>query len=187
MEKIIFENYPSTETPLNANNLNQLQDNVEEALSDLNEDIEESITEATEKNIITASLEQNTSISITRAWIYNKIPLDNEITNIGEKLTLSNNIVKIGTGVNHIKISGNIFARGIQGDLIGDIEKNSIETISIGYARTATTGQLIQVVFSPKIINVQENDEISLNIGSSATGTLETNAVGTYLTVEVVD
>ena len=29
MEKIIFENLPSTNTPINASNLNQLQTNVE--------------------------------------------------------------------------------------------------------------------------------------------------------------
>lgn len=32
MEKINFENLPSTNTPINANNLNQLQNNVEEAI-----------------------------------------------------------------------------------------------------------------------------------------------------------
>lgn len=32
MEKIVFENAPSTNTPINANNLNQLQANVEDAI-----------------------------------------------------------------------------------------------------------------------------------------------------------
>ena len=35
MEKINFENYPSTNSPINATNLNLLQDNVEDALSDV--------------------------------------------------------------------------------------------------------------------------------------------------------
>lgn len=34
MEKIIFEDYPSTNTPLNAENLNQIQENVEEAIEE---------------------------------------------------------------------------------------------------------------------------------------------------------
>ena len=34
MQKINFENYPSTNTPIDANNLNDLQDNVEEAIKD---------------------------------------------------------------------------------------------------------------------------------------------------------
>lgn len=33
MEKIVFENLPSTNTPINANNLNQLQTNVENAIN----------------------------------------------------------------------------------------------------------------------------------------------------------
>lgn len=33
MEKIIFEDLPSTNTPLNAENLNQIQENVEEAIN----------------------------------------------------------------------------------------------------------------------------------------------------------
>lgn len=35
MEKINFENLPSTNTPINATNLNQLQTNVENAIGDL--------------------------------------------------------------------------------------------------------------------------------------------------------
>lgn len=34
LEKINFKNYPDTSTPLNAENLNQMQDNMDEALSD---------------------------------------------------------------------------------------------------------------------------------------------------------
>ena len=34
MEKIIFKDYPDTTTPLSANNLNQMQTNVENAISD---------------------------------------------------------------------------------------------------------------------------------------------------------
>lgn len=33
MEKIIFQDYPSTETPLNAENLNQVQTNIENAIN----------------------------------------------------------------------------------------------------------------------------------------------------------
>lgn len=33
MEKIIFEDYPSTKTPISANNLNKIQDNAENAIN----------------------------------------------------------------------------------------------------------------------------------------------------------
>ena len=35
MEKIVFENLPSTKTPINAKNLNQLQENIENAMSSI--------------------------------------------------------------------------------------------------------------------------------------------------------
>lgn len=35
MEKIIFEDLPSTNTPLNAENLNKIQDNIEDAIQEL--------------------------------------------------------------------------------------------------------------------------------------------------------
>lgn len=37
MQKINFEDYPSTNTPIDADNLNDLQDNVEEAIEELKE------------------------------------------------------------------------------------------------------------------------------------------------------
>ena len=37
MEKIIFEDLPSTKTPINANNLNKIQENVENAINEVND------------------------------------------------------------------------------------------------------------------------------------------------------
>lgn len=42
MEKINFENKPSTDSPINADNLNLLQDNVEDAINNINFNISES-------------------------------------------------------------------------------------------------------------------------------------------------
>ena len=49
MEKIIFEDLPSTKTPLNANNLNKIQENVENAINDLNKNLDEEIVEVNKK------------------------------------------------------------------------------------------------------------------------------------------
>lgn len=38
MEKINFQNLPSTDTPINSTNLNQMQDNIEEAINIVKED-----------------------------------------------------------------------------------------------------------------------------------------------------
>ena len=42
MQKINFENKPSTNSPINADNLNLLQDNVEDAINNINFNISES-------------------------------------------------------------------------------------------------------------------------------------------------
>lgn len=39
MEKIIFEDLPSTNTPLNADNLNQIQENVENAIEEIRDNL----------------------------------------------------------------------------------------------------------------------------------------------------
>ena len=39
MQKINFENKPSTKSPINADNLNLLQDNVEDAIDEVSDDI----------------------------------------------------------------------------------------------------------------------------------------------------
>lgn len=38
MQKLIFEDYPSTNTPIDADNLNLMQDNVEEAINEIVEE-----------------------------------------------------------------------------------------------------------------------------------------------------
>lgn len=45
MEKIIFEDLPSTKTPLNAENLNKIQDSIEKEINEINEKNEYSIQE----------------------------------------------------------------------------------------------------------------------------------------------
>ena len=52
MEKIIFEDLPSTKTPLNAENLNQLQTNVENAINDVNKTIDNKMTYSTEEKVV---------------------------------------------------------------------------------------------------------------------------------------
>lgn len=51
MEKLIFEDLPSTNTPINSTNLNRLQDNVETAINNKVEDILESDSTTTAPSI----------------------------------------------------------------------------------------------------------------------------------------
>jgi hypothetical protein len=75
MQKITFKDYPDTTTPLNANNLNQMQTNVENAISENTRSIE------TIKNNITAIENDITSIN-------------SDITNLENDATSLENRVK---------------------------------------------------------------------------------------------
>lgn len=50
MEKIIFKDYPNTETLIDAENLNQLQDNVEEAITEVKNEIPTKVSELADAN-----------------------------------------------------------------------------------------------------------------------------------------
>lgn len=52
MEKIIFEDLPSTKTPLNAEILNQIQINMENAINELNKNLDNKFNYSTEEQII---------------------------------------------------------------------------------------------------------------------------------------
>lgn len=62
MEKIIFEDLPSTTTPLNAENLNQLQTNAENAINEVDEKINKYIVNHTFTNDTTKTVEFNVEI-----------------------------------------------------------------------------------------------------------------------------
>lgn len=58
MTKITFEDLPSTNTPLNASNLNTMQDNIEDAIPTIDSAVSTSSTNAVENQAITNYVEQ---------------------------------------------------------------------------------------------------------------------------------
>ena len=170
MKKIEFQDYPSTETPLNAENLNQMQDNMEEAIN--------------EKNYLVATA--NGAINLSGNT---DIPLS--ATNVvGTKLTLENGKVKIGTGVSKVRISGSIFMDITQqgsGYLWGRIAKNGSNVQ--GSIHPLVTGMgFVSASIPSKIIDVDENDLLHLNVDATgATGTVRNTEENTWLCVEVIE
>ena len=62
MEKIIFEDLPSTKTPLNAENLNKIQQNAENAINKVDEKINKYIVNHTFTNSTTNTIDFNVDI-----------------------------------------------------------------------------------------------------------------------------
>lgn len=112
MEKINFTNYPNTDKPINAENLNQMQNN-----------IENEIKESRLKSAILVALTENKSLTVSTAWSDITIPFNKVLRKIGDGfslntstgvITASENVknvkVTIGVKVNN-NISGNVYPR----------------------------------------------------------------------------
>ena len=112
MEKINFTNYPNADKPINAENLNQMQKN-----------IENEIKESRLKSAILVALSENKSLTVSTAWSDITIPFNKVLRKIGDgfslntstgTITASENVknvkVTIGVRVNN-NISGNVYPR----------------------------------------------------------------------------
>ena len=114
-----------------------------------------------------------------------KVPLSGIITN-SDKLTLSNNGIKIGAGISKILVSGNVFLQSSSNTsyLWTSIRKNTTE-ISIAIDNYNT--YFASTSHSPKLVDVKEGDIIYLWKIDDAGGTLRGANKNTYLTVEVIE
>lgn len=112
MEKINFTDYPNTDKPINAENLNQMQNNIENG-----------IKESRLKSAILVALSENKSLTVSTAWSDIVIPFNNVLRKVGDGfslntstgiITASENVknikVTIGVKVNN-NISGNVYPR----------------------------------------------------------------------------
>lgn len=170
MEKINFVN--NSEPYLNAENLNQLQTNIENAIK---------------KHIVTAILTSNWTQNTNNAVI---IPF-NKTSIIGTKLTYntSDNSIIIGNGVSKILVSANAVVNAINsnvGDLIElDIIKNN--SISNPIAVGVRTNNWLSLGAGNVLIDVQEGDKIQLQVWNNTTKGISIYQNSCYLTVEVIE
>lgn len=186
MEKINWINGQAGGTPLSAENLNQMQDNIEEAI---NENIE---AISHRQNIITAYLSSQLYAISERDQI---ISLDASNV-LGDKLSLENNAIKIGKGVSKVLISAVIFYQDYDSEieyLYPKIMINGIESIKTIASRSHDTIKFQSVAFPPVMIEVKEGDLITLSSGEvnpvdqcNIRG-YDKGALCTYMTVEVVE
>ena len=174
MKKIEFKNLPDTTTPINATNLNKLQTNVENAVS-----------EAVQSNIITANLAEETPLSTTSST---KVPLVATV-NVGDKLSITDGGIVIGTGVKNIKVYANArFDTTAEGNILTLYIKNN--GTNYMYANAIAKGNRESLSLTPRVINVNDGDVITLEAqnGSSTESRLAyANRLATYVTVEVID
>lgn len=175
MQKINFKDRPSKDTPINATNLNTLQDNVEDA-----------IDVSSAKNIVQANFG-------TRA-----VTPDSENNTIsshlivGDKLSVSNNKIKIGANVSKVKCSMNASVQSPDqspSTVSIAIIKNGLD-LGTAYSYHSSLGMYYYAtcVISDLIIEVEEGDEISFKINVDKSYTLHDDQYGvSKLIVEVIE
>lgn len=181
MRKINWEDLPSRATPINADNLNAMQDN-----------IETEIEGKTQKDIITIYLDN--TITNPTVETYTKVPLTLK-ARVGNKLIISNNGILIGSGVHHIKVSakmefdtGSVFSsryiRITKGD-IGALDDNTLAWCVQDFKENVAS----YLVIPEFLCSVEEGNLISLfyymRNGDKISG--NSSILRTHLTVEVVD
>lgn len=113
------------------------------------------------------------------------IPLDLIENTTTDKLTLSNNGIRIGAGISQVLVSANVFAnaKNETGYTWTYIKKNNG---NVSIALVNNRGFFASTSHSPRLLDVQEGDIITLYKQDDSESTVRTYA-NTYLTVEVVE
>ena len=147
-----------------------------------------------EGNVYTLTPSPELSLSSENAICF---PFNKIMYSIGNKLTFdsTNNCIVVGTGVNHIKVSGAIMQKCTDPDLCGGyITKNGFDSnagVTMAFTYLPVTNQMFYIGIADKIISVSEGDKIYLvdyvNRGGINVTLISYNGRSTYLTVEVID
>lgn len=136
---------------------------------------------------LTASVTVETNIP-SDSWVSLPLVKFNNQTNVDEsKLAIENGKVKIGTGINHIRVSGGVFFQGMGNEtyvwaginLNGDSQVLAIHSGS--YYQSC--------IFPPRILNVSAGDLIEISANTSNASGVKTRggSNNTWLLVEILD
>lgn len=161
MEKIIFEDLPSTKTPLNASNLNQIQENVEVAINELKQEII-NVT----GNFINVKKNSTQSIS---ANTYTNIVWDIETYNdTNGLLVLNNNKISLTSGTHNLLViiqtqNTNAANKGIYLKKYSNGEAEAIQSTN--------SAEIVQSIVT--IVQLTKNESIGAEYYSSADSTIK--------------
>lgn len=142
-----------------------------------------------QKNILTYATTQNQSLSANE---WTKLQLDEIISQVGDKLTVSDNGIKIGKGISKVKINAIVWLETQGYRWVSIFKNNTAITSSISPEGGNYTGVWGSVSLPDILIDVEENDIIYLKAncsldGKSTAGNYRPTYYNTYLTVEVVE
>lgn len=165
MALIEFENKPSTETPINATNLNH------------------NFNELNNKNAIVAYITNDfTTTGVERE----RLPLNDYTAKVGNQLTISNNSIVIGENINYVLVSAQVYWYDpIEIDrrkTVTIMKNDQIVCVNILYV----SAYYVHQTTSSTIVSVKQGDIITLNVGGSNGDLVKNYQTGTFLTVVAI-
>lgn len=164
-------------TDLNKETFNGMQDNIETAINDVEEVIND-------RNYLIATITTKPELSSNYV-----LTLDKIAEQVGNKLSLVNGKIVIGAGVKRVRVSGAIFVNAPTkaGYVWGQIRKNSGGAIATNITYACAGTSFMSSSISTNITTVQEGDTFDLMADSTCGGTARENRHNTWLCVEVID
>ena len=113
------------------------------------------------KNIITASLTNNTSVTSN-----NRIPIDKVDAIVGNKLTLNNNKIVIGSGINYVKVSAMLSVQYNASNTIysGQIRLNSEDILIMRFWTYKSSTHVNSATSTTILLKVKEGDVIDFTL-----------------------
>ena len=162
--KTNWQDLPNTTTPINATNLNKIENQLE-VLS--------------RKSYIYAQPTSNTSIP---EQTYTNITNWSGTQTIGSQLSITNGVLKIGSGVNHIRITITLGLNCSDDTLYSYLVKNGS---NYGFWLVKSVKGVYDATTRDEIIPVSENDTITCSVYLSYGGAVANNR--TNMVVEVID
>lgn len=167
MEKINFTNLPDQTTPVNASNMNLMQNNIENAINT--------------KNIITATISSNHTIQTSNT--YEQLILNSK-TSKGSSFTLTNDgAILIGSGISVIKLSANVSFNSVTAGLKWiTIYKND----AVVAAAPCTLSARDCISISNLITTVSEGDKIYIKVQGTASDVVRGTIAYTNITIEAI-
>ena len=166
MSLITFQDLPNITTPINAQNLN----------NNFNE-----LDEKSDKNIITASMSSNFTKTTPD---YETLPLNTSLI-VGNKLSLNNNSIIVGSDVSKVKVSAKLSFNSVANSGLKwlTIFKNN-DAVS---ANPTNLSSRNMVYSTDTLIEVSVGDIITLKVNGSVGDVIRYGIPYSNITVEVVE
>lgn len=193
--KTIWENLPSENTPINASNLNKMEEGIYQNSMDIENKLVDNYSTDTNKgyncnyiNNVVNDLQYCVATITSAQTISSNYKVNlNSIDRSSGNFTLSNGGIVIGEGINTIRVSGSVFVDSWAGGsnyLWGQIKKNNT---MISTSISGSASSYLSATMSSTIISVEQGDFITLIADAGAGGSLRSGSANTFLCVEKIN